>query len=80
MPEMIENRMAVDSEWDWNAPAEVKEKLGGAGYKGIGTGVFVPVEDAYEYALERISLDKDLQKEFVEWFYSGNWIKEYQED
>lgn len=37
-------------------------------------------EDAYDYAMERISQDKNLQKEFekmlVEWFYSANWIKE----
>lgn len=76
MPEMIENRMAVDSEWDWNAPVEVKEKLDDAGYKEIGTMLFVPEEDAYDYALERISQDEGLKQEFVEWFYSGNWIKE----
>ncbi len=76
MPEQIENQMVIDSEWEWNVPAESKEKLGGAGYKGISTGIFVPKEDAYEYALERISLDEELKQEFVEWFYSGNWIKE----
>ncbi|MCM1200230.1 MAG: hypothetical protein NC548_31355 [Lachnospiraceae bacterium] len=54
----------------------MKEKLNSAGYKEIGTGIFVSEEDAYQYALERISSDKDLQKEFVEWFYSGNWIEE----
>lgn len=42
----------------------------------MGTGVFVPEEDAYGYALERISLDEELKQEFVEWFYSGNWIEE----
>lgn len=55
-------------------------RLNGAGYEEIGTGIFVPEEDAYEYAMERISSDEDLQKEFkemfVEWFYSGNWVKE----
>lgn len=59
---------------------EIEEKLNGTGYKEIGTATFVPEEDAYEYAMERISLDEDLRKEFketvVEWFYSGNWIKE----
>ncbi|MDE5909828.1 MAG: hypothetical protein K2H52_13955 [Lachnospiraceae bacterium] len=76
MPEMIENRMVVDSEWDWNAPVEVKEKLRGTGYKEIGTGIFVPDEDAYDYALERISQDGDMKQEFVKWFYSGDWVKE----
>jgi len=47
-----------------------------AGYEEIGTGIFVAEEDAYDYAMERISLDEAEKKEFVEWFYSGNWIKE----
>ena len=77
MPERVENRMVVDSEWDYlETPPEVKEKLNNKGYTEIGTGIFVAEEDAYQYALERLSLDVDLQKEFVEWFYSGNWIKE----
>lgn len=70
----MENRMV--NELAWNDPPEVKEKLNGAGYKGIATGIFVPEEDAYEYALERISQDEELKQEFVEWFYSGNWIAE----
>lgn len=75
--EMVKNRMVVDSRWDFmNPPEEVREKLNGAGYSGIGTGVFVAEEDAYSYALERLSLDAKLQKEFVEWFYSGDWVKE----
>ncbi len=75
MPEQIENRMVVDSEWTRNEPPEVKEKLNSAGYKEITTGIFVPEEDAFEYALERISQDEEEKKEFVEWFYS-NWVKE----
>ncbi|MCM1327281.1 MAG: hypothetical protein NC094_12035 [Bacteroidales bacterium] len=75
MPYQIENRMVVESQW--NEPPEVEKKLNSAGYEEIGTGIFVSEEDAYAYALERISLDEDLQNEFVEWFYSGNWIKEY---
>lgn len=77
---MVENRMLIDSEWTQNTPIEIKEKLNRAGYEEIGTGTFVPEKDAYEYAMERISQDEDLQKEFketvVEWFYSGNWVKE----
>lgn len=55
---------------------EIEEKLNGSGYAEIGTGIFVSEEDAYGYALERISLDEELKQEFVEWFYSGNWIEE----
>lgn len=77
--EAVENRMVVD--WQWlEVPPEVKEKLNRAGYKEIGTGIFVPKEDAFDYAMERISHDAELEQEFqdaiVEWFYSGNWIKE----
>lgn len=52
----------------------------GAGYAEIGSDIFVPEESAYDYAMERISQDEDLKREFremlVEWFYSGNWVKE----
>lgn len=72
----LENRMVVDSEWP-DAEQGIKEKLNGSGYKEISTGKFVPEEDAYSYALEMVSdgTEKD-KKEFVEWFFSGNWIKE----
>ena len=53
---------------------EVLEKLNGTGYEEIQTGIFVPEEDAYNYAMERISQDEEEKKEFVEWFYSGNFI------
>lgn len=55
---------------------------GEAGYIGIGLeeGVFVPVADAFAYALERcLSGTLEEQDEFKammkEWYYSGNWIK-----
>lgn len=75
MPYMIENRMVVDSQWP-EAPSEIKEKLNSAGYKEMSTGIFVTEEDAYQYALERISQNEELKQELVEWFCSGNWIKE----
>lgn len=52
-------------------------------YYGIGpeAGKIVEDEDAYAYALERsLRGTPDDQASFrealVEWFYSGNWIKE----
>lgn len=82
MPEQIENRMLIDSEWEFNVQQEVKEKLNGKGFHEVGTGTFVPESEAYEYALERClnGTEKDI-KEFkemlVEWFYSGgDWRKE----
>lgn len=75
--EQIDNRMVTDSEWE---ALEVRigplEEFKGAGYTELGTGTFVPKETAYEYALERISGDGSLKEEFVDWFYSDNWIKE----
>lgn len=76
----IENHMVVGMAWPEQTQTVIDEdlekKLNNAGYEEIGTGIFVPEEDAYDYALERLSLDKDLQKEFVEWFFSGNWVRE----
>ena len=79
----LENRMVIDSEWTRTDPVKnsesvkISESLNGPGYKETRTGIFVPEEDAYDYATERISQDEDLKQEFVEWFYSGgSWIKE----
>ena len=79
----VENRMVVDSEWTWIESEEAEEASAQneKGYHEIGTNVFVPDEDAYEYALDRcMNGTEEEQKEFkemlVEWFYSGNWIKE----
>lgn len=73
----LENSMVV-VQWDAFAPrfSKMEHNHGRAGYSEIGTGVFVPEEEAFEYAMERISLDQALKQELVEWFYSGNWIKE----
>lgn len=84
MPEQIENRMVVDSEWEAlerSVPEEVKEVLREPGYREIGTGNFVLESLAYQYAFERcLNGTEEEKKEFremlVEWFYSGNWIKE----
>ncbi len=71
----IENRIVNDSVWE-NLEKESMYRLKSPGYEEIGTGIFVPEESAYDYALERIASDDELKQEFVEWFYSGNWIKE----
>lgn len=79
MFERIENPVVVDSLWrdkERCPDKTIEEKLDGPGWKDMDNGVFVPAEDGYEYALERISLDEELKQEFVEWFYSGNWVRE----
>ncbi len=50
------------------------ESLNGPGYEEIGTGVFVPDESAYQFALERISMNAEEQKEFIDWYFSGNFV------
>ena len=82
MPQIqAENRMVIDSEWEHTKLTEVTEILKQPGYHEIGTNVFVPECESYEYALERcLNGTEQDQKEFkemlVEWFYSGNWIKD----
>ncbi|MBC8586077.1 hypothetical protein H8705_10835 [Oscillospiraceae bacterium NSJ-64] len=46
-------------------------------YKGIcqESGKTVSIEDAYNYAIEHMSeLPENEKLDFVEWFFSGNWI------
>lgn len=47
-------------------------------YEGIlkEKGKTVPNEYAFGYALDRVLNDEKDKAEFLEWFYSGNWIKE----
>lgn len=52
-------------------------------YVGFGPekGHVVPEDKAFDYALERclrgtIQDQEDFRDVLVEWFYSGNWIKE----
>ena len=78
---MLENRMVVDSEWGWQQNEEVEKVLSQRGYHELGTNVFVPEDEAYEYAFDRcMNGTEEEQKEFkemlVEWFYSGNWVRE----
>lgn len=66
----------ADSEWARRELKEIEKKMNGPGYTEIDLGIFVPEEDAFDYALERVSRNEDLKKMFVDWFYSGNWVFE----
>lgn len=49
-------------------------------YRGIGpeSGQVVDEEIAYEYAKAHLdSMGAHDRQEFVDWFYSGNWVKEH---
>jgi len=85
--EQVENLMVADFLWDDNEPPETVRKLNGPGYREIGTDVFVPMEDAFDYALEHcvkvvpqgfrdIEWTQEFKEMLVERFYSGNWIEE----
>lgn len=63
------------------------EILSGPGFREMGTGNFVPEESAFDYALENcleiipvgvrgLKWTQEFKEMLVEWFYSGNWIKE----
>lgn len=56
--------------------------MSGMVYEGISTnkGIKVPEEEALEYALQQIQSVESEREEFLEWFYSGNWVKEREED
>ena len=54
------------------------------GYQHMQRKEFVPVDEAYEYALRECLFgsreDKDEFKQMlVEWYFSGNWTKEERE-
>ena len=49
-------------------------------WEGVGPedGKIVDDDVAFKYALERCENGtKEEKEEFVEWFYSGNWIRKY---
>ncbi len=59
------------------------ETLSGVIYTGIGPEKDIVVEEdqAYRYALERclhgsLQDQQEFKEMLVEWFYSGNWVKE----
>jgi len=72
----IENRMVVDSEWPDYGEVEELEEIHEPGYTNLRTSKFVPADEAYDYALNDVMNNADVRQEFVEWFYSGNWVKE----
>lgn len=75
----VENRMVVESQWEHSE--EVDKAVSEKGYHEFGTNKFVPEDEAFDYALDRCmngseSEQKEFKQMLVDWFYSGNWIKE----
>lgn len=64
-------------------PEEIAAVCSENKFVGIGAeeGKTIYEEDSFDYALERISHGTEEEKlEFVEWFFSGNWVKEREEE
>lgn len=47
------------------------------GYKGIlkEDGLLIPDEDALIFALWRVLCRGEGKEQFIEWFFSGNWLE-----
>ncbi len=65
----------------------VEGRFHSSGWVEKETGVFVPEEDAFDYAIEqcvkvvpdgfrRIKWTQEFKDMLTEWFFSGNWVKE----
>lgn len=72
---MLENRMLIDSEWICVEPATVEPVNGEWGYLHIWTGEFIPDCEALDYAREHEEQGNMTDEEFVDWFFSGNWVR-----
>lgn len=85
--EQVENRMVNTAVWP-DTPKEVKEKLRGPGYCGVDRDIFVPEENAFDYALDQCVIEwkrflhetkwtDEFKEMLVDWFYSDDkWRKE----
>lgn len=80
--ERIENRMVVDSQWEFLEREKIENILAEKGYHNYKTNEFVADDEAYEYVLDQcLNGSETDQKEFremlVEWYFSGgDWRKE----
>ena len=67
--------MMIDSEWIYLEPVMVEPEPVEHGYSHIYTCEFVPEDEALDYALEHEQQEDMTDEEFVEWFFSGDWIR-----
>ncbi len=72
--QVVENRMVIDSEWICTDPQDFMQEQD-HGYENIITGCIVSDDDALDYARESADQEDMTDAEFVEWFFSGNWVK-----
>lgn len=84
--ERVENRMVVDSEFDFIKTVEPKEEPTPNGYQTIHSKEFVSDEDAFEYAMnacmngaDKEAFRREFEEVIVEWFFSGNWVRRHRE-
>ena len=59
------------------------------GWRGIGpnAGQYVAVEDGFGYVCEQVGIEvfdrtapeaEEFKEMLIEWFFSGNWIEDYE--
>ncbi len=72
--QVVENRMVIDSEWIYTDPKDFMQEQD-HGYENIITGRIVSDDDALDYARKSVDQEDMTDAEFVEWFFSGNWVK-----
>lgn len=72
--QVVENRMVIDSEWIYTDPKDFLQEQD-HGYENIITGRIVSDDDALDYARKSVDQEDMTDAEFVEWFFSGNWVK-----
>lgn len=77
---MLENSMLIDSLWTHVEPVTVEPVNGECGFLNIWTGEFIPDCEALDYAMEHEEKGNMTNEEFVDWFFSENWIRTENEE
>jgi hypothetical protein len=75
----VENRMVVDSEWAWkekvSVPAEVEK-----GYRSFCGNEFVPLDEAFEYAIDKCINGIEADREAFAREFKGEFKEESKDD
>ena len=74
---MVENKTVCD--WFWDRVEKIhtyyEEPVNNC-YENMKTGDIVQIDDAYKYAIAHMDNMTDKEKQdFVDWFFSGDWLK-----
>ena len=68
--------MLIDSEWEYVESGMCEPQEEEHGYVNFSDmQLFVSDDEALKYAREHAQQDDMTDDEFVDWFFSGNWIR-----